>query len=482
MIAITMKRFLSLVLVTLAFAAISHAAELIAHFPLDENGESGDFVPSIVTGVEFGSPGANGNTGASASFEGSGLIQHDWSETLNPESFTLALWAKSDGGAGAWNSPVTSRHDLNPDSQGYLIYDNEPSGAWTFWSGNGTDDGNWQILDGPEVIVGEWQHIAITYDNEAEVKKLFVDGELVAESEDTLAPNDTTPFNIGAGEDFGAGFQFVGDLDDIGLWAGALTVEEILIVMEGGVLALDGGGAVVVDLDRDDDGISNSLEERHGLDPDVADSDSDKDGDGLTALVEILELKTDPNKADTDEDGLNDNVETNTGTYVDGTDTGTNPLVADSDNDGLSDGVEIPGGEGPGTSPVLSDTDGDRFSDGGEVRGGSNPLDPNSNPGALVAFWPLDTDGASADGSFVPTLDDGVEFGEPGARPFTGQSASFDGSSVIQFDHSADLNPESFTLTVWARSEGGAGAWNSPITSRNDLNPDSQGYLIYDSE
>ena len=84
-----------------------------------------------------------------------------------------------------------------------------------------------------------------------------------------------------------------------------------------------------------------------------------------------------------------------------------------------------------------------------------------TNP--LVAFWPLDTDGTSEDGKFVPALEEGVEFGQAGARPFTGSSAAFDGAGVIQFDHTLELNPDSFTLTVWAKSEGGAGAWNSVL-------------------
>lgn len=214
---------------------------LIAHFPLDADGNStvGGFVASTETDVTYGAAGANGSTGTSASFNGtSSLIQHDWSSELNPESFTLALWARSDGGAGAWNSPVTSRHDLFNDgevSQGYLIYDNEPAGVWTFWSGNGPDAGNWQVLDGPAVNIGEWQHLAITYDDATETKRLYVNGELEVESNDSITPNDTTPFNIGSGQDFGTGFRFVGDIDDIGLWDGALDQAAIQAVMASGV-------------------------------------------------------------------------------------------------------------------------------------------------------------------------------------------------------------------------------------------------------
>ena len=71
---------------------------LVAHFPLDEDGNStnGEFTASTVTDVEFGSDGATANTGTSATFNGtSSIIQHDWSAGLNPEeSFTLSLWAR----------------------------------------------------------------------------------------------------------------------------------------------------------------------------------------------------------------------------------------------------------------------------------------------------------------------------------------------------------------------------------------------------
>lgn len=230
---------------------------LIAHFPLDADGNSADgsFVADDVVDVTFGQAGANANTGSAASFNGaSSRIQHEWEEALNPDgSFTLALWTQSNGGAGAWNSPVTSRHDLNNEgaaSQGYLIYDNQPSGVWTFWSGNGEEEGNWQVLDGPEVTVGEWEHVAITYDDDEKMKALYVNGELVAESEDSIAPNDTTPFNIGAGQDNGDGFWFDGLIDDIGLWGTVLTEAQIQQVMEGGVASLEGAPDLLITFDE----------------------------------------------------------------------------------------------------------------------------------------------------------------------------------------------------------------------------------------
>ena len=96
----------------------------------------------------------------------------------------------------------------------------------------------------------------------------------------------------------------------------------------------------------------------------------DSDNDGLTDDQE-KELGTDPNKADTDGDGINDGAE------VDGS---KNPF--DKDGNKVEDGKP-----GAPTDPTKPDTDGDGTNDGDEVTGSKNdgkPTDPNdadSKPG-----------------------------------------------------------------------------------------------------
>ena len=67
-------------------------------------------------------------------------------------------------------------------------------------------------------------------------------------------------------------------------------------------------------------------------------ANQDSDNDGISDQDEILRTGTDPKKADTDGDGLNDGVEV---IYR------MNPLDADMDHDGVNDGQEVAQGSDP---------------------------------------------------------------------------------------------------------------------------------------
>ncbi len=88
---------------------------------------------------------------------------------------------------------------------------------------------------------------------------------------------------------------------------------------------------------------------------------------------------TDPTDNDTDNDGLLDGVETETGT-------GTNPRAADSDGDTISDGLEVSGnGRGaPPTNPTLADSDADGHRDNDEIFFRSNPNSNADTPLSLL--------------------------------------------------------------------------------------------------
>ncbi len=136
--------------------------------------------------------------------------------------------------------------------------------------------------------------------------------------------------------------------------------------------------------DTDDDGIPDDYEDANGLDKTMNDAAGDLDSDNLSNVDEYL-AGTDPQDDDSDEDGINDGAESNTGIYVSTTDTGTNPLRSDTDSDGLNDLVETNTGtfvdtDDTGTNPNLADTDNDGFSDGSEINSSSDPNDETSVP------------------------------------------------------------------------------------------------------
>ena len=151
--------------------------------------------------------------------------------------------------------------------------------------------------------------------------------------------------------------------------------------------------------DSDGDGMFDEYETDNGLNPnDASDRDTDLDGDGLTNFEES-ERGLRANKEDTDDDGLKDGAESNTGSWVSATDTGTDPLNPDTDGDGLADGVESNTGTyvdmaNTGSNPLKEDTDDDQVDDGKEVTAGTDPNDPQSIPddGLGSASWPLSLD------------------------------------------------------------------------------------------
>ena len=117
--------------------------------------------------------------------------------------------------------------------------------------------------------------------------------------------------------------------------------------------------------DRDSDCVPDALEPALSLDPNKSDTDGngipdgqeDFDHDGLSNCGEVL-LDYDATRPDTDGDGILDGAE-------------------DTDRDGLTDGAERLIHH---TDPFDPDSDGDQFIDGDEVGAGSDPLDANSRP------------------------------------------------------------------------------------------------------
>lgn len=126
--------------------------------------------------------------------------------------------------------------------------------------------------------------------------------------------------------------------------------------------------------DTDEDGLCDELESYYGTD--INSSDTDKDG--ISDYDEIFILGTNPTKADTDNDGTSDyDEDADSDKLSNGEEiqSGTNPLFKDTDGDTLSDYDEVNIHK---TSPLLADTDGDGGTDDWEITNGYDPLVANN--------------------------------------------------------------------------------------------------------
>ena len=127
--------------------------------------------------------------------------------------------------------------------------------------------------------------------------------------------------------------------------------------------------------DPDGDGLSSSQEGELGTDP----NDADTDDDGLDDGKEVGTHLTDPTDADTDDDQLPDGAEI--GEY------GTDPLNPDTDHGGVPDGTEVTAGTNPldssDDSPLANDADGDGLTDIQEATSGTDPADPDTDGDGL---------------------------------------------------------------------------------------------------
>ena len=232
--------------------------------------------------------------------------------------FTWSFWAKSEQGANndiiLGNRRSSGGGDFSPRQ---FIKFTTRMFEW--------DTNNVQGLDYDDIPQGVWIHHVVVKSGTELI--YYRDGIESGTRTIVAAPQDPQPIYFGGQ----VNECWAGYMSDVRLYNSALSESEVQVVYENrGLFSTE---------DDDEDGLPDSWEEAlvdnledlngNGAGPGPGAGTGDFDGDGLTDLDEYEETKTDPTKADTDGDGLSDAVETNTGTYVSATNTGTNPKKVD---------------------------------------------------------------------------------------------------------------------------------------------------------
>ncbi len=171
--------------------------------------------------------------------------------------------------------------------------------------------------------------------------------------------------------------------------------------------------------DSDEDGMEDSWESAHGLDPLAPeDAQMDPDQDGLVNLREF-ELGTKPQNRDTDQDGLFDLEE------VESPLVNTNPLLRDTDADGIPDGWEIqyfPDLDPTNPEDGGADLDGDQLINRMEYQLQTDIRNPDTDADGLgdyMEHYVLNTDPLNPDSDFdgMPDLWENEQQFHPALRP-----------------------------------------------------------------
>jgi len=201
-----------------------------------------------------------------------------------------------------------------------------------------------------------------------------------------------------------------------------------------------------MNIDIDNDGLSDDYEQMIGTDP----TNPDTDGDGISDGIEISEYKTDPTNNDTDGDHISDgaerdwyethgceplgdidndgipnilDIDSDNDSLPDGDEIlvyYSDPLVRDSDGDGIEDGEEV----SIGTSPIDSDSDDDNMGDNEELAMGLNPTNNDTDGDGLRDGFEEYILGTNPDNNDTDgdSLSDGDEYNIYGTNPLVRDS------------------------------------------------------------
>ncbi len=208
--------------------------DLVAHYPLDGDIQgllTGEGTESVEAQLQEGEAiFVGGRLGKAAAFDGQRFIEAGKIGDFGfLDKFSLGAWIYLAGGSGG---TIVSKMDDTDESRGYQIAVYE--GKIKVHLGARRLDDSIRVETVRSLPEGEWHHVLVTYDSSrvASGTTIYVDGE--AEELKVLldALNQSfdgdEPFRIGARG--GAASRFHGSIDEVRVYATALTAEEAAIL------------------------------------------------------------------------------------------------------------------------------------------------------------------------------------------------------------------------------------------------------------
>jgi hypothetical protein len=166
-----------------------------------------------------------GKVGKAGVFNNTVLEVTDAPKLSGMKALTIAAWINTEK---ATETSIVSKRNAQGNGDTYNFF---------LWTGNklsGRINNNGDFFSTTVFSTGEWYHVAFVFDGNDGSEKIYVNGELDAETVKAEREVPETTSSVWIGElDSARGFQYTGLMDEVTMWNRALDEDEIKLVMSG---------------------------------------------------------------------------------------------------------------------------------------------------------------------------------------------------------------------------------------------------------
>lgn len=209
-----------------------NGTNLLGHWSFDEGSgtRAEDFSPNGTNaGTLVGSPAwADGRMDKAISFDGTDdYVNIGSSSSLNTTAdYTISMWVYNAAGSDLY--PTLLNRAAQVTNNGFF---------WIYTNGTNEADLNFQYADGTNLITNTfsgalgtntWQHVMFTFDNTSKSLKLYINGNQFSTTRTLTGslPVDDGTLYLGTYDGSATNYSFQGRLDDVRIYARALTSGE----------------------------------------------------------------------------------------------------------------------------------------------------------------------------------------------------------------------------------------------------------------